>query len=373
MTPATGHAAVRLERIRICYLIGHLNFGGAERQVVNLLNSMAPYEPLLILTDTGQANDLLGELDKRIKVIRQPCRLSRLPADVRALGGILREQRVQVLHSHMFWPSLYGALAANAGGVPVLITTEHGLNPWKRWWHRWLERNVISRRAAVRICVSEDILINREKRDGIARAQLLVLPNGTAIRDVNRRTTIDVPRVLAVGRLVAPKDFASLLQAARLLAERGVEFQLDIAGDGPLRDELEGLRRDLSLEKRVHLLGSRSDVAALMDQADIFVISSLREGQPLVLLEAMAAALPIVSTRVGGIPSTVSDGDEAFLVPPGNPEALATSLAELMEKPALAAAMGQRARERAIADFSIAAVADAHLSLYADCLRKIAA
>lgn len=356
--------------LRVCHMIGHVNIGGAERQVVNLVNALGGLGPVLLLTDPHGDDDLLGSVDPRVRIVRSPCRRSRLPADVLQLARRLRELQIDVLHTHMFWPSLYGAVAARLARIPVMVTTEHGMNPWKRRWHRWCERHLISGIARRRICVSEDILQNRLLRDGLPRDQLMVLPNGTAMRPVAAKAVPERPRLFAAGRLVLPKDFDNLLTAMRLLLDGGLEATLAIAGEGPMRSSLETRIRELRLERHVTLLGSRQDVPALMDASDIFVISSSREGQPLALLEAMASSMPIVSTEVGGIPHTVESGKEALLVPPGRPDLLAKGMERLIREPALAEALGRRARQRAADQFSITAVADMHLRLYRQLLRR---
>ena len=358
---------------RICHVVGHLNFGGAERQIVNLLNALISLRPTLILTTDHQNNDLLPQLDRAVRVVQNPCRLARMPFDVHRLAQLLRKLRIDVLHSHMFWPNLYAARAAVAASVPVFVTTEHGINPWKRPWHRWLERHVISRRAQRRICVSDDIRRMRIQEDRLPPSQLVVIPNGTPIpaRGRDERPMANPVLLLAVGRLVPAKDFPTLLRAIRHLRKDGYHVLLRIAGEGPLRSELEQLARSLDVVANVQFLGNRPDVQELLQSSDVFVMSSRREGQPLVLLEAMAAEIPIVATTAGGIPNTVRSGVEALLVPAGDHVALAAALEQLITDPAQARALAQNAKRRVTTDFSIEAIASAHLDLYAQCLSEM--
>jgi len=354
----------RPEAMSIAHIIGGADAGGAERMVVNLLNELAPMEPVLILTGRRGTGALLENLDRRVTVLHVHCRLRRMPQDVMRLAGVLRERRIQVVHSHMFGASLFAALAARTARVPVFLTSEHGLNPWKRVWHRWIERHLISRYARARICVSQDIRKVRASADGIPDSQLRLIPNGTCVGEAGEERMHPVPRLLAVGRLIEAKDYPTLISAARLLREAGVEFELNVAGDGPLRASLEQSSRMAGVDGCVHWLGSRRDVEALMRSSDVFVMSSMREGQPMVLLEAMAAARPIVATAVGGIPGTVAGDREALLVPPRDPKALAAAVRRLIEDPELARTLGANARRRAVQEFSIEAIARAHLNLY---------
>jgi glycosyltransferase involved in cell wall biosynthesis len=350
--------------MRIAHLIGRVGLGGAERLVVNLLNALVDVRPTLVLTDRREGNDLLSELDSRVEVLRVPCRRSRLPRDVVRLAKALRSRKINVLHSHMYGASLNAALAARVGGIPVFVTSEHGRNPWKTPWHRWVERNVISRYADVRICVSDDIREVRRQSDRIPQDKLVVIPNGSQLGAPGRDELHAVPEVLAVGRLIEAKDYPTLLQAASLLRDQGRRFVLKIVGDGPLRERLARESAAAKLDSHVEWLGSRRDVSVLMPACDVFVLSSVREGQPMVLLEAMSAARPIVATRVGGIPKTVNDGVEALLVPPGNAAALAEAIGRLLDDRELARRLGEKARTRMREEFSIEAVAQAHLKLY---------
>ncbi len=350
--------------IRIAHLLGSLNIGGAERQVVNLLNSLAHLTPTLILTDSGQNDDLLRELDERVDVVHAGCRLSSLPAGISRVAETLRRRRIDVLHTHMFWASFYGAIAVAVTGTRVFVTTEHGRNPWKTFWHRWLERNLISRYSTCRICVSEDIREIRRSIDRIPNAQLIVIPNGTVIRDCHPHRMRDVPRLLAVGRLVEAKDYPTMINAVRMLHERGIKFTLDVAGDGPLMSELKRQSSSQGLDSCVRWLGRQTDIPTLMQESDIFVLSSIREGQPMVLLEAMVAALPIAATDVGAIPMTVRHEVEAVLVRPQDPEALAAAIERLIGDEPLAKKIGENARRRVTKEFAIDAIARTHFDLY---------
>jgi glycosyltransferase involved in cell wall biosynthesis len=350
--------------MRIAHLLGHADFGGAERQCVNLLNALAHVGPMLVLTDGSRSHGLLDQLDSRVRVRHSPCRLSTLPRDAIRLASILRRESVDVLHSHMFWPNLQGAMAVTMARTPAFVTSEHGMNPWKHAGHRWLERNLISRVAGARICVSQDIRDVRAGLDGIPSEKLIVIPNGTRILSEPRRPSRPSGAILAVGRLIEAKDYPNLLDAAALLQARGVRFRLRIAGDGPLRGELVSLAAAKGVADRVEWLGNRDDVGDLMRDSDVFVISSMREGQPMVVLEAMMAGMPIVATRVGGIPATLSHGIDSELVPPGDATQLAASIARLLDDAPLAATLGKAAHRRAVTQFSIDAVAAEHLRLY---------
>ncbi len=170
-----------------------------------------------------------------------------------------------------------------------------------------------------------------------------------------------VPRIISIGRLVAFKGFEYLIDACADLARRGLEFNCEIIGDGPLRGDLEERIRKLNLSDRVHLLGSLSQGAVLekLRSADIFALASVTDKQgasdvfPTVIIEAMAAARPVVSTRLAGIPESVVHGETGLLVPPGDTMALAEALSRLIEEPKLRLQYGRAARARIEQHFRI--------------------
>ena len=169
------------------------------------------------------------------------------------------------------------------------------------------------------------------------------------------------PRIVSIGRLVAFKGFEYLIGACADLARRGLEFTCEIIGDGPLRGDLEGKIRKLNLSDRVHLLGSLSQGAVLekLQTADIFALASVTDAQgasdvfPTVIIEAMAAARPVVSTRLAGIPESVVEGETGLLVPPEDTTALAEALGRLIEDAKLRLHYGRAGRVRIEQHFQI--------------------
>src|SRR5438876_945571 len=174
-------------------------------------------------------------------------------------------------------------------------------------------------------------------------------------------STNQVPRIISIGRLVAFQGFEYLIDACADLARRGLEFTCEIIGDGPLGGDLEERIRKLNLSDRVHLLGSLSQGAVLekLRSADIFALASVIDNQaasdvfPTVIIDAMAAARPVVSTRLAGIPESVVHGETGLLVPPGDTMALAEALSRLIEEPKLRLQYGRAARARIEQHFRI--------------------
>jgi glycosyltransferase involved in cell wall biosynthesis len=361
-----------MTEIRVAHVIGGLRVGGAEKQFVSLMNSLRAERKLAIyVSDASPQTSLEDQLDPSVRQIRVRVRKRFFARDVMRLAAVLREERINVVHTHMFWANLYGVVAARMAGIRAVFTAEHGENRWKNGFHRMLERRVISPLCIRRFCVSPKILERRRTLDRVPADKLVLLPNGT-----------DIPRegkswpekrsdflVGSIGRFVSQKDFGNLVDAICLLRERGRPVRAVILGDGP---EMPAMRDRVSahgLDEVVRLPGMDTDVSRWYRQFDIYACSSIEEGLPVTIIEAMSYGLPVVSTDVGAIGQVVRDGVDGRIVPPANAEALAAALQGLIDTPDRLPEYGQNARQRARAEYSIDAVARTLENAYRDGLR----
>jgi glycosyltransferase involved in cell wall biosynthesis len=205
-------------------------------------------------------------------------------------------------------------------------------------------------------------------------SQLVVIRNGIDPRTFLEDEETAVQRELAlenslvvtfVGRLAHPKDPLTLLKAVQNLPKA----KLVLVGDGPLRSEVEALTRQYNLGDRVILTGFRTDVPAILDASDVFVLATRWEGLPYVIIEAMMSGLPVVATDVGGVAELVEEGTTGFLVPPEQPEALAHALQKLLTRRQLRDTMGQAGRERALDNFTLDRMLSGIQSVYEDVLQ----
>jgi len=261
--------------------------------------------------------------------------------------------RLDVLHCHGAYPDGYvGAAFKRLTGTPLVIRP-HGADILPG---EWIDRDVrLAARmrrallAADAVVAQGEFLAERLRGLGVASARLRVIPNGVRLSDEPVRALPAVPRLLAVGSLTPKKGFDILLQAFRLVQERVPDARLTIAGDGPEGARLRQLASALGVSDAVRFPGfvTGEAKAALFAGARIFVSSSRREPFANANLEAMAAGLPIVATRVGGTIEMVGDGAIGLLVEPEDPEALAEAVLRLMDDPRQAETMGRAARMRA--------------------------
>jgi glycosyltransferase involved in cell wall biosynthesis len=361
---------------RVLIVITLAEVGGAQTFVAHLLLALAQrYEVVVAAHGPGPLRAAAEAVGARYVPLRHVRRAVNPWRDVLGLAEMIvlcRRERPQVLHANSAKARLLGLLAARLTGVPVRLLTAHG---WPfLWWsglrgrlYLWGER-LNGRLATGIVCVSE-----AERRAAVAAGvcspeQAVVIHNAVDVSGTPRaRHDGALPTMLSVGRLAEPKDFTTLVRAlARLERET---FRAWIVGDGPDREALESEIRRLGVDDCVELLGERDDVAGLMAQSDVFVLSSRSEGLPLSILEAMAAGLPVVGSEVGGVRELVADC--GFVVPPGDPDALAAALRRLVADPELRRRRGELARRRAEARFDLRTFHRAYLDLYASELARL--
>jgi glycosyltransferase involved in cell wall biosynthesis len=357
---------------RVVHLVTTLDIGGLEMVVLHLVRhcDRAVFEPYVFCLDAA------GELAPRFEALGVPVETIGGPKQT-AFGRMarlvrrLRQLAPQVLHTHNPTPHYFGTLAAYLARVPVLIHTKHGLNRPE------IPRMVALNRLASNLShcvvpVSASAAAVARRIERVPARKLRVIRNGIDLADFSatRNGGHTGRRVIHVARLNIIKDQKTLLHAARLVADAEPDFRLDILGDGPEREALVALRDELRLQEHVRLLGMREDVNVLLAQSDIFVLSSLHEGLPITVLEAMASGLPVVSTRAGGTPEVVIDGVTGLLVPSASPPALAEALLTLLRRPDMAVAMGQAGRRRAEEEFDVRKVTARYEQLYRRFLDK---
>jgi glycosyltransferase involved in cell wall biosynthesis len=298
------------------------------------------------------------------------------PMLVVRLARWMKRHGVKLVHTHNRMALIYGAPAARLSGAAI-VHTKHGYNP--RGGTRLIAGKLAARFVDAFVAVSPETAAFARKRNEVDARRLMVIPNGIELGRFHPepaarervRGELGLPpeaRVIgSVGRIAVEKNQELMVRAiAPLLGPRlGPATHLVIAGDGPLLPSLRALVQSLGSAAFVHLLGARRDVPDVLNALDVFVMSSNIEGLPLVVLEAMATGLPVVSTRIGGIPDVIEEGETGFLVPVGDEQALRDRVARLLAAPDLCRACGERARASAVAKFSAERMQRDYLELYA--------
>ncbi|MDC3954602.1 glycosyltransferase [Polyangium jinanense] len=376
-------AATPRPRTRVAHVVLGLRAGGLERVVLDLVQGMdrSRFDSMVIALDEP------GELASRLAPIDVPLRLLPRgqgldPSVIGELADLFGREGIDLVHTHNPRPHVHGALAALAarrvtGKRPRVVHTKHGRN-YPGDLGRVLANRMASALSDRIVAVSDDARrVALEIERGSAR-RLVTIRNGVDTRaykpgDVERaRQALDVPTgVLHVGcvaRLSAEKDHATLIQAFARVRTSHPGARLTLVGEGPERASLEALVKKFGLQGAAHFLGHRDDVAALLPGFDLFALASRTEGTSLTLLEAAAAGLPIVATRVGGNPEIVTDGETGLLVPAGEPVALSDAIGSLWARRDRAR-MGQAGRALVEARYGMGKMISAYETLYAEVLR----
>lgn len=269
--------------------------------------------------------------------------LDRGPLDWHLLPQLLqicRRLQVDIWHAHDYKTNLLGLLLRRKHPMR-LVTTVHG---WVEFTARTTLYYLVDRWSLPRyekvICVSSDLL-QTCRRYGVTEDRSVLIENAIDTDQFRRTRSVAVAKqefgwpparytVGAVGRLSAEKAFDDLIRAVCELVKRGLDVGLVIAGDGLENESLRALASELDLQDRVQFTGFQSDLRPLYEAMDLFVLSSLREGLPNVVLEAMSLEVPVVATRIAGIPRLIADGQNGLLVEPANHVALAGTIAKAL-------------------------------------------
>ena len=257
------------------------------------------------------------------------------------LVRILKNHKVDVLHCHVHKPTVYGVMAARLAGTPVVLSHVHGLGRsgnFRRKLTNFLLSQKCSRIISVANSVKEDVLRNNWRMPAEKVAVLENSVDYARFADVSVDKT-ETRRMLGispdafvfgtVGRLAPTKGLSFLIEAFSRAKEEISSARLVLLGNGPSRAELEQQASRTSCRDSIHFLGHRDNIEQLYRAMDTFVLSSVAEGMPRAILEAMAAGVPCIATQVGGIPEIINSPDVGLLVPPRDPQALAQAMLKL--------------------------------------------
>jgi len=334
----------------VCTVIDSLRTGGAERLVVTVhkyLASEVGVTPAIVtLYPGGLFEEEACAAGARIVSLGDLGKITALTW-IRRFREFLLCEKPDTVHGHLF-PVNYLLWAATLGmqRPPEIVFTEHNVYNRRRdfWPFRPIERVVYSKFSRV-ICVSEEVRSSLVEWLPSVESKAVVIRNCIEVPPMSEREWLGRSwDCVAVGSLTAQKGFEILIDAVGLLREAGALIQVAIAGEGPLRCDLESQVREQGLAEEVHFLGTVKDIEGLLADSKIFVMPSEYEGFPMAILEAMAAGLPVVATRVGGLPEVVQHGLTGFLVERGGSEELAGAVATLLNHEDMAQDFGKQGR-----------------------------
>lgn len=365
--------------LRVVMLVESVYGGGAERFTVGLSRALADRgEHVVVCASRGVGRNrepIAHETGVDVLMLGRTRMLS--PLAWARLVRYLRRERVDVLHAHMYGSNVWAPVLGRLGGVPVVVATEHSWTYEGQRVRQLLDRFWVGPGVDAFVAVSPEDARRMAEIEKVPAGKIRMIPTGL-LRDPDELAgapaTVrdelglgpDVPVVGAVGHLRPMKAMDVLVDAFARVAERVPDAHLIIAGDGPLRPDIERQIAALGVGERVHLLGVREDVPAVLASSDVVAMPSDSEGSPIALIEAMTAGRPVVATRVGGVPAILDEGRCGVLVPPRDPGALAAAVQSLLADRDRAERLGEVAAERARAEYGIARIAARWSELYRD-------
>jgi glycosyltransferase involved in cell wall biosynthesis len=347
------------------YVVGNSVIGGAENHVLTLVGALTQrdFAVSVVCPRPGPLVDALGELHAQVHLIDivRPAPNDEYEVNLEAVGrlvALMQRWHPDVVHGHLYPAFVHGSLAGQLAGVPALVSTAHTLivRPGDAWVTRLTRTRVIAVSQAAKQLLVEG---------GVSPRAIRVIPNGIEPRyfdDERERARVERQRlripegVLIVGtiaRLSEEKGHRELLHIARGVLDRRPDTVFLIVGTGPLADELRTQAEALKISDRVIFTGARRDVTTLNHLIDVFLLPSREEALPLAVLEAMAAARPIVASAVGGVPEVVVDGETGILLAPSDRDGFVRAVVALLEDPDRRRQLGERGRRRAATRFRV--------------------
>jgi len=353
---------------RIQYIIATLDRAGAEGQLTALLTRLdrSRFEPHLIcLTRGGHHEAALKAAQIPYEILGKSGKAD--PLAVFRLRKLMKSFKPDILHTWMFTSNAYGRVAGILAGVPIRIAAERAVDSWKTWPYKFTDRllahwthSIVGNCEAIREFVA--------KETGADRNKLSVIPNGVDVSLFEPKDHIEAEEVCfcTIGRLAPQKRIDLFIKALSSLKKQNKNVSGVIAGDGPLRNELQELASEEGIADQVEFIGTTEDVPGLLAQSDTFILASDWEGMPNVVLEAMASGLPVIGTAIDGTKEIIKDGETGFLVPTDDADALAAAMSELTDSVELRSRMGKAGRLRAESEYSMEKMVERYESLYTD-------
>ncbi|HSE98482.1 MAG TPA: glycosyltransferase [Blastocatellia bacterium] len=358
---------------RVLHLITKLDIGGTERQAVELLKRLDPERYDVRLAVIHRGGPFFDEIAGRFPHVPEFPLTSfynrNAIRQIARLRDLMIDERIDILHAHDFYAGIIGAVAARLASVRVVAAQRH-LKLSDRRVHQW--GTYLIHRLAHRILVNSEAIRESITASGNARREkIVVIRNGlTAVEqttgedlypahtrsDELRRELALNPRAKLVGmvaRLQPVKGHRFFLEAAARVSKEMPEVHFVLVGDGPLRNEIEERAIELGISDRIHLLGDRSDASRLVSSFDLAVLSSLHEGLPNAVMEAMAAGVPVVATAVGGTKELITDGETGYLVEPSDADGLGERICFALRNRERSAEVAERGREFVMSRYGI--------------------
>jgi L-malate glycosyltransferase len=373
---------------KVLQLIGNLHAAGSERQAAQLAQSLHESKHYRVSVACMDPRGSLGEELHQAGFPEIPSfRLNSfydhtMIVSLNRFARFLKEQKVDIVHTHDFYTNVFGMAGSWLAGVPVRIASRRETTGWRTPAQKFVERRAYQ--LAHAIIANAEAVSQHLVTEGVRKERVVTIYNGLDLKRVtpqfDRQETFKMLNVSSnghhslvtiVANLLHPvKDHPTFLRAAQRVHQEFPSARFIVAGEGPLKAQMAVLAKELGLEQYVYFTGRCAHVAELLSISDVCVLSSIAEGFSNSIIEYMGAGRPVVATDVGGAREAVLEGETGYLVPPRNHQAMAERIVELLRNPERARAMGRYGRQVVETKFSRTAQLDRTVELYERLLEK---
>ncbi|MFQ5628468.1 MAG: glycosyltransferase [bacterium] len=369
-----------IRKLNILQVVDGFRMGGAEGKLCELIELLDKSKFQSYIANVGPT----GPLEEKFNALNVPIfscqRQSRFDIKpIRQLVHIMKERKIDIVQTTLFWADMVGSIAARLAKVPVVLSWEtvtHEGDPYHAQLQRRLGYQLAMRLTDKVIAVSHEIKESLMRRRGLSPDRIEVIhygvdlekfyPNGVA-RNLRSELQLDASHVIfaITARLEEVKGHRYFVDAFKKIAHDIPNTSAIFIGDGSCRDALARQVREYQFEDRVRFLGIRKDINKILNASDVFVLPSIAgEGLPNVVLEAMACGKPVIATAVGGTPEAVLNGENGMIVPSRDIDSLAAALKEIVEQRNKIAVYGKNSRRRAEQAFSLGKQISSFEALY---------
>jgi sugar transferase (PEP-CTERM/EpsH1 system associated) len=371
-----------MPEMHVVHVMLTLDVGGLERNVLNQVRQAPRLRQritIVCLQHPGQLAPQVQELGATVICLNKRAGISL--GLVPRLAKIFRQIQPDVVHTHQVGTLFYAGPAARWARVPLVVHTEHGKERYAQQFRTRLLGRIAGRFVSTFFCLTRDMAAAVRASRIVPQRKIHVIFNGIDTAQFTRRHDSraarralgipdDAPLIGTVGRLTEIKRQDVLIRGFALLKKQCPAAHLMLVGEGPLRDDLQKLAAQCQVADAVHFAGYQSPTGPFIQAMNIFALTSRSEGMPQAAIEAAVCALPIVASRVGGLPELIEHGRTGLLVPVGDESALAVALGELLADPGRARLIGAAAKQHAVATFDISRMADDYHRHFTEALKQ---
>ena len=359
--------------LRVCHIVSGDLWAGAEVMVYNLLKGLQHYEdlePMAIILNKGRLAEEIHKLGIKVHILDETT-LSFYEI-TQTVKKLIKNQPPDIIHSHRYKENILAYLGYRSLNGVRLIGTQHGMPEMDRGRaglkHRIISKInflILSRKFSHVVAVSRDIGRFFVREYGFKQEKVSVIHNGIEIPKMSRqRKDGDSFIIGSSGRLFPIKDYSFMVEIAKKILGTIGNIRFQLAGDGPERSKIQALIQNYGLNGTFELKGHVEDISAFYRSLDLYLNTSIHEGIPISVLEAMAYGLPVVAPKVGGLTEILDDGVQGYLVSKRDPEAFAEKCFLVYKDSSLRRRMSQAARDKVKQSFSVEKMVQQYYNLY---------